>query len=511
VLIVSVLWGARAASGADESGYVSQSVLWFHGKLRIEQPVAATLPWPDAAATMAPLGYRASGDALVPTYAPGLPILMSAARFVSPCALFFVVPFCAAMLVLFTWLLGRRLFGGAVGTAASIMVATSPVVLMLMLAPITDVPVAAFWIAALFFSDLATVRSAAVAGALAGMAAVVRPNLAPLVLFPLILTMVHGGPRRSVVTRAAVFCLAVAPFALFIALLHQFLYGSPLTSGYGDIATIFSLRNFSPNARAYALWWWQTHGPIGWLLVIGLLRPRSAETRWRVLTAVAFAIAVGFSYAFYLSFTHWGFLRFVLSAVPVALWLAADAVLWLSSRFGGALAAIVLAAVTITSAVRSFDLVRRENVFGSAAAEQRYADAGLYVATITPRKSVIVAMQHTGSVRYYSGRMVLRYDLLDPAWLDRALDALETRGFSIYALLEEWEEVNFRNRFATQQSTRMLDAGPRAIARSAGRTVRFFILRGDDSRNGGSPVTMPATSAPHCPPPSPDFQAPITN
>jgi hypothetical protein len=414
------------------------------------------------------------------------------------------------MLALFTWLLGRRLFGGAVGLAASIMVATSPVVLMLMLAPITDVPVAAFWIAALFFADLATFRSAAAAGALAGIAAVVRPNLAPLVLFPLMLTMVHGGPRRSIVMRAAVLCLAVAPFALFIALVHQSLYGSPLASGYGDISTIFSPRNFSANVRAYSLWWWQTHGAIGWLFAIGVFRPRPAETRWRVLTIVAFAVSVGLSYAFYLSFTHWGFLRFVLSAVPVALLLAADAVLWLTSRFGRPLAAIVLAAVTLTSAVRSFDLVRRENVFGSAAGEQRYADAGVYVDTITPRKSVIVAMQHSGSVRYYSGRMVLRYDLLDPAWLDRALDALERRGFSIYALLEEWEEVNFRNRFAAQQSTRMLDAGPHAIGRRAGRSVRFFILRGEDPRRGRPPLTMPATSAPHCPPPSPYFLAPIT-
>jgi hypothetical protein len=342
------------------------------------------------------------------------------------------------------------------------------------------------------------------------MAVVVRPNLAPLVVFPLILTLVHGGARRSLMTRASVFCMCVAPFAVFIALVHQFLYGSPLTSGYGDLSTIFSLRNFSANARAYPLWWWQTQGPIGWLFIIGVFRPRSAETRWRILTTVAFAVAVVFSYVFYLPFAHWGFLRFVLSAAPVALLLAADAVFWLSSRFGRPLAAIVLAAVSLLSAARSFDLVRRENVFGSAAGEQRYADAGLYVNTATPRKSVIVAMQHSGSVRYYSGRIVLRYDLLDPAWLDRALDTLANRGFSIYALLEEWEEVNFRSRFAAQQSTRTLDAGPRAAARAEGRTVRFFALRSDDAPSGGPPVTIPHISATDCPGPSPYFSAPIT-
>jgi dolichyl-phosphate-mannose-protein mannosyltransferase len=510
VLLAAVQFGARAASGADESGYVSQSVLWLHGKLRIEQPVAAGLPWPNVDATLSPLGYRhlPVGHALVPTYAPGLPILMAGARLFSTCAPFFIVPICAAMLVLFTWLLGRRVFGEVTGIAGSVMVAASPVVLMLMLAPITDVPVAAFWMGALFFADVATIRSAAVAGVLAGIAAWIRPNLAPLALFPLILTIVPGGSRRAIVGRAIALCTSAAPFAVFLGLLHQSLYGSPFSSGYGDISTIYSLHHFPENARRYAAWWWHVEGVAGWLFVIGVFRPRPPETRWRVLTLVAFAVAVGLSYMFYLSFHHWGFLRFVLSAVPIAVLLSADAVVWIASTFGTRVTAVALAVVTIVTAIRGIELARSENVFVEAADEQRYADGGVYVNEVTPDRSVVLTMQHSGSVRYYSGRLVLRYDLLDPAWLDRALDALEARGFSISALLEDWEERDFRARFAAERSTRVLDAGPHAIRRSGVRELRFFILRGPGARPGGPPARMPTTSPSDCPPVSPNFVSP---
>jgi hypothetical protein len=33
-------------------------------------------------------------------------------------------------------------------------------------------------------------------------------------------------------------------------------------------------------------------------------------------------------------------------------------------------------------------------------------------------------MQHSGNIRLYSGRPTIRYDSLDPAWLDRAIDYL---------------------------------------------------------------------------------------
>ena len=50
-----------------------------------------------------------------------------------------------------------------------------------------------------------------------------------------------------------------------------------------------------------------------------------------------------------------------------------------------------------------------------------------------PPDAVILAMQHSGSLRYYTGRLILRWDALDPAWLDRAVAFLRDRGIATYA------------------------------------------------------------------------------
>jgi hypothetical protein len=117
-------------------------------------------------------------------------------------------------------------------------------------------------------------------------------------------------------------------------------------------------------------------------------------------------------------------------------------------------------------------------------------------------------MQHSGSVRFYSGRATLRYDLLDAAWLDRAIDHLESLGFRTYALLEDWEEEVFRERFG-RQATQALGGGPLAVRRTAGGELRLFALRDRSVRSGAASPPMPRTSRFDCIQPSPRFAAAI--
>ena len=93
---------------------MSQADLWVERDLRIEQPWVADLPWPNANWTAAPLGYRPveyeESLAIVPTYSPGLPLLMAGAKSVfGHGALFWIVPLSGAVLVLATYGIGRRL------------------------------------------------------------------------------------------------------------------------------------------------------------------------------------------------------------------------------------------------------------------------------------------------------------------------------------------------------------------------------------------------------------------
>lgn len=57
-LYAGVHWGAMVAGGADSYGYVSQAGLWRQGSLVVQEDVIRRSPWPLAAATWTPLGYR---------------------------------------------------------------------------------------------------------------------------------------------------------------------------------------------------------------------------------------------------------------------------------------------------------------------------------------------------------------------------------------------------------------------------------------------------------------------
>jgi len=86
-------------------------------------------------------------------------------------------------------------------------------------------------------------------------------------------------------------------------------------------------------------------------------------------------------------------------------------------------------------------------------------------------------MQHSGSIRYYAGRLTMRWDVLDAGSLDAVVAALHVRGVPVYAAIESWEEEDFRRRFAAQSSVARLDSG--ATAKSDDGEMRLYALSGD--------------------------------
>ena len=108
LLALSFAYGVRAAGASDSYGYVSQARLWLAGDLHVHQDFAAAVPWPNADWTFTPLGYRpAPGHTLVPTYAPGLPLLMAMFMTIGGnCGAFVVTTLSGAILILLTFALG---------------------------------------------------------------------------------------------------------------------------------------------------------------------------------------------------------------------------------------------------------------------------------------------------------------------------------------------------------------------------------------------------------------------
>ena len=158
-IVASVTFGLRqglfVAAASDAYGYVSQADLWARGSPIVRQPFARDMTWPNAAETLAPLGYRPyrpapHGTDIVPLYAPGLPMVMAIFKLLGgPRAVFLVVPLLGGLAIWATYLMGRRLAGPLVGASAAILLASSPPFLFEIVSPTSDVPATAWWALAL--------------------------------------------------------------------------------------------------------------------------------------------------------------------------------------------------------------------------------------------------------------------------------------------------------------------------------------------------------------------------
>jgi hypothetical protein len=494
VLAAGIRYGVTSAGGSDPSGYLNAAWQWRHGELVTHQELARGATWPDADGTFTPLAYRARPDhAIVPVVSPGLPLLMAGADAVfGSCGPFRVGPACAALLVWLTFLLGARVFGRPVGTMAAIAVATSPTVLFMSMSAMSDVPAAAFWTAAMVLACRRTPLSAAAAGAAAGIAIMIRANLAPLAVFPGVVCLWPGdaGDRRGSVLRALAFAAACAPFAIAVAWLFNVWYGSPLSSGYGRSSGLFAVRNFWPNVTRYPRWLWDTQGPVPFLfLAAPWLTARRAPSRLPALL-FAYVLAVFACYVFYEPFDAWWYLRFLLPAFPIFFVLAFASV-WRAGEMLGAGRQRLIAVVVVSAvAYQGIHQTRQFGLVHLAEGEQKYADAARFAATHLPANAVVLAMQHSGSVRLYAGRAILRYDLLDRDWLDRALEFVSAKGFEPYLLGEEWEVEIFRDRFARQRAAVAVSGRP--LAELPAHKVWIYHL--DGTVNSRPPAVIPATS-----------------
>jgi hypothetical protein len=237
VLVVGVSYSPTAVGGADAYGYVSEADLWMHGWPEIDQPWIRAVPWPRGDWTFSPLGYRprdldGRGTVLVPVYAPGLSLLMAAGKWIGGQeGVFWIVPIGGALLVLATYGLGRRLSSSAAGLAGAWLVATSPVVIFMLMTSMNDVPVAAAWAWAFYFLLGEGAASATAAGLAAGLAILIRPNLVPLAAIMGLWYLVRlwrdgAGARVRAIGRGALFSAGVAAGAGAIAVINQHLYGS---------------------------------------------------------------------------------------------------------------------------------------------------------------------------------------------------------------------------------------------------------------------------------------------
>lgn len=176
-------------------------------------------------------------------------------------------------------------------------------------------------------------------------------------------------------------------------------------------------------------------------------------------SAAAFAFVLLASYLPYGVFPDWAYLRFLLPALPTA-WALVGALVGetvtVRPSSGGAVLAVALA----LAVVGNVHAAEREQAFRLHIYERRYLTVGRYLDASQPGNAVVVTSQQSGSVRYYTGLPVVRWDRLDIP-LDDAVTDLQARGRHVVLIVEDWERPALRARFPGSRLAR-LDWRPRA-------------------------------------------------
>ncbi len=454
--------GTNVAGGPDSYCYLSQAELFASGHAVNVQPIATEATWPRATEAFIPVGHvraHAPAGATVPMCPPGYPLIMAAARtFGGRPAMFAVVPVLGALGVWWTFMLGRRVGGPAAGVTAAVLLAASPPFLYQIVQPMSDVPAAALWAAALVAvtSDrfTASFTNAVAGGLIAGAALIVRPNLVPVSIVAALVVFTRPGMPLSTMMRTLIgFAAGAAPFAVAVGALQNAMYGGPFKSGYGDLDFLFRLDHVWPNLQRYPVWLLQTETPVVLLalaapfLAKGVVCGRGGpESRRQCLWLLAFVAAVFACYIPYEVFDAWWYLRFLLPAYPALLVLTAvaiDAIFVRLTPRWRVLEAVAVAAIGIVL----FRGAVAGHAFGLRDFERRFRIAGEYVAAQLPQNAALVTAHESGSVRFYAGRLTLFWRELPPGGLDDALEFLRARGYRPYLLLEPWEQQDFVRQF----------------------------------------------------------------
>jgi len=467
VLVCSLAWNTRAAGGSDSSCYVLQADAFAHGRLTLTHPLADVLS--DAPpAIFAPTGFLASPvrpREAVPICGAGLALAMAGASIVAGRdAVFAVVPLLAALAVWLTFVLGRQLDNEVTGAAAAVLLACSPIFLYQAVQPMSDVPAAALWLAALAACARRDRPGAAIGGACASFAVLTRPSLA-LAIVPLLFLQTGTVPVSKTGTvpvssrskrgqspfskwGLSPFFVAAVPAVAALLALNLMRYGRLLGSGYGNPSALFSLSNVTPNLARYPRWILETQTPILLLAAVGLWSAARARAQRRVAAVAALsAIAVVVPYLFYTVFDDWWYIRFLLPALPVLLVFCVRGALALIPRHRR----FAAAGICLVLCPWFLHIARVRHVFDLQALESRFVLTGTY-ANAQPATTVFLAVQQSGSIRYHGDRPTLAWDALPPDGLDATIARLRAAGHSVLIALEDAEEVAFRRRFRGQQA-----------------------------------------------------------
>jgi len=439
VLIVVALFGCwlalqrnncRCAAGPDSSGYLNEARLVAEGRasLRVD---------PALRDKSVPLGFTTGRDAasIVPTYPPGLPMLIAIAAKIGGWGrgAFVIVPLCAIGCLVLIALLARELgLSVAASIGAAILLAAYPIFIFQSLVTMSDVP-ATFFVLLTFVLALRgreRLLMAVLAGAAFGAAVWIRPtNL----LFALPLAFALRWRPRALGAAIA----GALPFGIALMLLNHAWYGHPLRTGYGEIDVVsFDVLAKCSAFHASAILTMLT--PLV-LAAIAVAFDRAFDRSTRAMLVTWFAVLFAF-YALYPVCSNPTDARFLLPSIPaVIIGLFSAARMLAKWRF------VPLAMILIVFA-NEVRVGSNERVWRADDYDATYRDAIRWAEPHIAPNSIVMTGLLSGAMLYYTNRVTLRWDAADQNDIDRL------RSRPVYALISDLElpPDAFRRRYPSR-------------------------------------------------------------
>ena len=383
-----------------------------------------------------PLGFVPVGDhAMVPTYPMGLSLMvlgMSGIIGWDHAANATMLLNALLAVVVLYWLsieMGLSLPLAALGT---IFLGFSSLFVFMSTTLMSDVPALTWCSLAMLLALLSKRNSlcALAAGAALSVCVLIRPAN---VLMVVPLAVIFGLAWK----RWLLFGLGGIPGAIFQAAVNLHLYGGILTTGYGDVGSLFRVVYLGWSARAYLQWLPVCLTPAVALLAAVLFIPALRRDRRVIALAIWVAVFLVF-YAFYFHTSEtWWYLRFVLPAFSPMIVLVIMVMRRAVSRFSDSVRWTLGFAAAIS--IIGWDIVWLDRLGVPSRGEGQYHIAASWVNANLPRNAVLLAMQASGSLLYYTPFTLVRSDQFDRnsfAGVERACDSAAR---PIYAVLFPFE------------------------------------------------------------------------
>jgi hypothetical protein len=336
--------------------------------------------------------------------------------------------------------------------------------------PMSDLPAAALWLLAWTCSVQPGLGAASAGGAAVAAAVLIRPNLAPLALVPGLCALV--GPAFALQWHRGLVFAAVAALGPVLTVWAQaVLFGGPFTPGYREWQTFYRAANIPVNLDLVARNITAVHSLLVWpVLVVPLAyvgrqaataAPDGARVAWSALALLVLTVAL---YLPYQPYPDLHYLRFFLPAIGAGYVLLAGGSVWLWRRLGRASRWLAPLALVPALVVAAWPGALHRYPLGLHRTQARVPVMGRYLEAAIPRHAVVLAHLHGTAVTHYTGRPIVRLDLIDPSALDGIVDDLVRAGHVPVLVLSEADEaVAFPGRFAASRY-RALDWPPRARA-----------------------------------------------